>query len=140
VSLIRSVDLETEPIPGEFDTILCLEVMQYLRDPVCVLEKLRKALAAGGELILSLPCEYHVVRRLSILLTGRGPGGLDFTPSVLWPAEHRRLIERVNLKITDVLPISIVPPRWGPLVGPGQLLARLSPSLFALSVMYRLVR
>jgi len=132
------VDLDTEPIEGQYDIIVCLETLQYLRDPVAALHKMRRALALGGEIIVSLPCEYHLVRRLSILLLGKGPGGIDFPLTIFNPAEHRRLFARVGLRVTDMRPVSLVPPRWRFLRGPGQLLAAISPSLFALSVLYRL--
>jgi SAM-dependent methyltransferase len=134
----RVVDLDAESFDGCYATIICLETLQYVRDPLNVLRKLREGMAPGGETLISLPCEYHLLRRLSILLTGRGPGGIDFPLTVFYPAEHRRLFARSGLRITDACPISLVPPRWGMLVKPGQLLARLSPSLFALSVIYRL--
>jgi 2-polyprenyl-3-methyl-5-hydroxy-6-metoxy-1,4-benzoquinol methylase len=131
------VDLENDPVDGEFDVIICLETLQYMRDPVGVLGKLKGALANDGELILSLPCASFIARRLSKLR--RAPEEHKYARTVFRPADHRQLIENAALTATDILPVSIVPPRWGILTGPGQLLARSVPSLFALSVMYRVI-
>jgi len=135
----RVIDLDTESLDGKYDTVLCLETLQYTRDPVNVMNKVRTAMSSGGEMIISLPCEYHALRRLSILFSGRGPGGIDFPLTVFYPAEHRRLFANSGVCITDVIPVSVVPPRWGVLTKPGQLSARLCPSLFALSMIYRVV-
>ena len=130
------LDLENDPLPGQFDTIICMETLQYVRDPLTILGKIKHALSAGGELILSLPCECHLAYRLAKL---RGaPDESDYARAVCRPTKHRQLIEKTGLVATDILPISVIPPRWGILVGLGQLPARLFPSLFALSVMYRL--
>ena len=136
----RIIDLDTDPLPGMFDTIVCLETLQYVRDPLDVTGKLRDALNPGGELIISLPCEYHLLRRISILLTGKGPGGIDFPLTVFHNAEHRRLFKQAGLHIEETRPVSLVPPRWKLLVGCGQLAARWCPSLLAISVIYRLTR
>jgi len=133
------VDLDTENLTGQYETILCLETLQYVRDPVNVMNKLRTAMATGGEMVVSLPCEYHVLRRLSIFFSGRGPGGIEFPLTVFHPAEHRRLFAQSGVRVTDMFPVSLVPPRWGVFIKPGQLLARLCPSLFALSIIYRVV-
>ena len=135
----RKLDLERDALGETYEIIVCLETLQYLRDPVAALDKLTSALARGGELIVSLPCEYHILRRLSILLFGKGPGGIDHPLTVFTAEEHRRLFDRVGLAITGVRPVSLVPPRWRLLAAVGQLFARLAPSLFALSIIYRLV-
>ena len=132
------LDLERDTLVEHYNVIICLETLQYLRNPTGALGKLRDALAEGGEMIVSLPCEYHILRRLRILVLGKGPEGIDYPLTVFYPVEHRRLFSRAGLVVTDARPISLVPPRWKLLLGLGQLLARVAPSLFALSVVYRL--
>ena len=134
----RIVDLEKEELAGEFDVIICLETLQYMSDPAAVLQKLRKAMAAGGEIILSLPCRNRVVNWLS---RRRGaPEERPYARTTFCPAAHRQLTAKAGLAPTAVLPISVIPPRWRVLIGVGQLAARIIPAFFALSIMYRLVR
>ena len=135
------LDLETEPLKGSFDTILCLEVLQQVRDPIAVLSKLRDALLPGGAMVVSLPNEFHLARRLSILAGRVNFGGIEDTHIKLYtPAEHRRLFSVCGLKIRQVYSQSIVPPRWlgGRPHRVGSYLANHWPSLFALSSVYRL--
>jgi 2-polyprenyl-3-methyl-5-hydroxy-6-metoxy-1,4-benzoquinol methylase len=137
------LDLESEPLDGTFDTILCLEVLQQVRDPQSVLTKLREALAPGGHLIVSLPNEFHLARRLSILLGRVNFGGIDDTHIKLYtPREHRRLFAACNLKIEAVRSQSIIPPRWrsGTWHAKSNKIADRLPGLFALSTVYRLAR
>lgn len=133
----RIVDLENDPLDGRFDVIICLETLQYMNDPVAVLMKLKRALAADGELILSLPNMHHLARTFSKM--SDAPDEDTYARTSFRPAEHRRLIECADLQATAVRPLSLIPPRWRILAGPGQLAARWFPTFFALSVMYRLV-
>jgi 2-polyprenyl-3-methyl-5-hydroxy-6-metoxy-1,4-benzoquinol methylase len=135
------LDLETEPLKGTYDTILCLEMLQQVRDPVAVLSRLRDALAPGGALIVSLPNEFHLVRRLAILAGRVNFGGIEDTHIKLYtPAEHRRLFDSCGLKVERAGSQSIVPPRWlhGWPHRVGNTLAGVWPNLFALSIVYRL--
>jgi 2-polyprenyl-3-methyl-5-hydroxy-6-metoxy-1,4-benzoquinol methylase len=135
------LDLETEPLRRTYDTILCLEMLQQVRDPVAVLSKLRDALAPGGALIVSLPNEFHLARRLTILAGRVNFGGIDDTHIKLYtPVEHRRLFDSCGLKIERAGSQSIVPPRWahGWPHRVGNTLATDWPNLFALSIVYRL--
>jgi 2-polyprenyl-3-methyl-5-hydroxy-6-metoxy-1,4-benzoquinol methylase len=135
------LDLESEPLTGSFETILCLEVLQQVREPVEVLSKMRDALVPGGTLIVSLPNEFHVARRLSILLGRVTFGGIDDTHIKLYtPAEHRRLFRACGLKIVRSESQSIIPPRWrnGSLHHALNPSANRFPGLLALSTVYLL--
>jgi 2-polyprenyl-3-methyl-5-hydroxy-6-metoxy-1,4-benzoquinol methylase len=136
------VDLEFEPIHGRIDVVLCLEMLQQVRDPIKALSKLAAALADGGEIIVSLPNEFHLVRRLDILRGRVNFGGVEDSHIKLFTvAEQRRLLEMCGLTVTKMQTQSIVPPRWGNCRW-HNLMNRLSnrfPSLFALSVVYRCV-
>jgi 2-polyprenyl-3-methyl-5-hydroxy-6-metoxy-1,4-benzoquinol methylase len=135
------LDLESEPLTGAYDAILCLEVLQQVRDPVAVLTKLRDALAPGGALVVSLPNEFHLARRLAILAGQVNFGGIEDTHIKLYtPAEHRRLFDSCGLAVEEAVSQSIIPPRWLRLWPHrmGNSLAAFWPGLFALSVVYRL--
>jgi len=135
------LDLETEPLKGTYNTIFCLEMLQQVRDPVAVLSKLRDTLAPGGALIVSLPNEFHLARRLAILAGRVDFGGIDDTHIKLYtPAEHRRLFSACGLHVHRACSQSIVPARWvrGWPHRVGNHLANHWPSLFALCTVYRL--
>ena len=134
------VDLESDPIRGRFDIVLCLEVLQQVREPAVALAKLVGALKHGGELYLSLPNEFHLARRLNILLGKIDFGGIEDSHIKLYSiAEHRRLIDACGLEIVAVRMQSVFPPRWwgGRVHAWGNRLAAMMPGLFALSVIYK---
>jgi SAM-dependent methyltransferase len=134
------VDLETDVISGQFDVVLCLEVLQQVREPVKALHKLVGAMADGGELYVSLPNEFHLIRRMSILFGSVDFGGIEDSHIKLYTvAEHHRLIAECGLEIVASRVQSVIPPRWlgGRLHAWCNPIARLVPGLFALSVVYK---
>lgn len=131
------IDLEKDDFSGQFAVIICLETLQYMKEPAAVLKKLKGAMSDDGEIILSLPCENHIARRLTGRRTAQESA---YAQTTFCPANHRHVIAEAGLAITDTLPLSLVPPRWRLLTGFGQFAARLWPAGLALSVMYRLVK
>jgi SAM-dependent methyltransferase len=53
------VDFDFEPIPGSWGTILCLEILEHLYNPLLALTNMRSALAPGGVIYLSTPGRPH---------------------------------------------------------------------------------
>jgi SAM-dependent methyltransferase len=140
---VRTVlcDLEQDFVSDEYDTVLCLEVLQQVRQPTEVLKRLSDAVRPGGSLIVSLPNEYHLQRRLSVLFGRVDFGGIEDTHIKLYSvSEHKRLFAACGLSICDSRVQSIIPPRWfdGRAHIAGNVLAGLLPGLFALSVIYSL--
>jgi len=134
------VDLETDAVNGQFDVVLCLEVLQQVREPIKALEKMIGSLADGGEIYVSLPNEFHLTRRLSILRGRVDFGGIEDSHIKLYTvAEHQRLIDACGLEIVEARVQSVVPPRWlgGRPHAWCNRLAALMPGLFALSVIYK---
>ena len=133
------LDLEQEEIIDKYDIILCLEVLQQLHDPVIVLEKLISALHEDGELVVSVPNEFHIISRLKLLF-GRSHLG-DFSHShirLFFPWRDKKLFEITKLKIVDKIYISIAPPKWKTISMILRPLAQMCPSLFAISSIYTL--
>lgn len=56
---------------GPFDTILCLDVLEHLRDPWQVVALLGQGLKPGGSLIISLPNMNHLSVVGPLVLRGR---------------------------------------------------------------------
>lgn len=135
------VDLESRGINGLYDVILCLEILQFLNDPKRALWKLADALEPGGEIIVSVPNEFHFFRRIKILFGFPDLGGFD-APHLrfFYIGEMERLARACGLTVIDVLPISIIPPNLRYLQKAGELLAGVFPGLFSLSSMLKLAK
>lgn len=134
------VDLETDPIDGSFDVVLCLEVLQQVREPIVALKKIVETLAPEGELYLSLPNEFHLARRLNILRGKVDFGGIEDSHIKLYSvAEHHRLLTTCGLVVVESKVQSVIPPSWwgGRLHAWGNRLAAIMPGLFGLSVIYK---
>jgi glycosyltransferase involved in cell wall biosynthesis/phospholipid N-methyltransferase len=56
---VARVDLEDPacfaPLAGQFDSVVCLNVLEHVRDPEAALRNMGSALAAGGALVLYVP-------------------------------------------------------------------------------------
>ena len=56
---VDRIDLEDAatfaPWVGRFDTVICLNVLEHVRDPLAALRNVRDALAPGGKLVLYVP-------------------------------------------------------------------------------------
>jgi 2-polyprenyl-3-methyl-5-hydroxy-6-metoxy-1,4-benzoquinol methylase len=53
--LIGAVEEQLPNVHGEFDTILCYDVLEHLVDPYAVVQQLRQIATPGGHLHVSLP-------------------------------------------------------------------------------------
>lgn len=135
------MDLEREMPQGQWDLVFCMEVLQQVRDPETVLSRLRALLAPDGELVLSLPNEFHLPRRLAVLC-GRPDFGdpADSHLKFFTPARARQLARTCGFEVREVVYTSIVPPRLGPLSAVGRALARLWPAGVSMSTILFLRR
>lgn len=131
------LDLETQAPLGMYELIFCLEVLQQVRDPLAVLSRLVGALVPGGELVVSVPNEFHLVRRLNILLGRIDVGGPDDSHLKLFtPGRAEELLERAGLEIHQKACGSLVPPQFSRAARAGRALAALWPAGMALSTVY----
>ncbi|HXF47862.1 MAG TPA: class I SAM-dependent methyltransferase [Verrucomicrobiae bacterium] len=131
-------DLEEDELEQKYDAIFCMEVLQYLRYPEKTVAKLKAALNPDGILVISVPNEFHLLRRLGILLGRTSWAGIQ-TP-------HLRLFDRktalqlfaqCGLKTRRMIPVTLCPPGlWGERLA--QLLARWLPDWFSLSIIFYL--
>jgi 2-polyprenyl-3-methyl-5-hydroxy-6-metoxy-1,4-benzoquinol methylase len=135
------VDLERDDINEKYDVILCLEVLPQVYDPLIVLEKLIRALKDNGELIISVPNEFHIISRINILFGRSHPGDYKHSHIRLFsPHRDRKLIERAHLKIVGCKYVSIVPPGWKITSAIFEPLTQIWPTLWAISSIYRVVK
>lgn len=135
----RCLDLEGDPLAGPFDVITAFEVLEHLLRPLPTLEKLRDALSPDGRLVVSLPNEFHLLRRLG-MLAGRAPVGGHDDPHVRHFDDRlaRRLFAAAGLEVHGRASDPLPPPRRPLLRRAARPLARAMPGLFALSNVYLL--
>jgi SAM-dependent methyltransferase len=101
---VRRGSLLALPFPdARFDRALCLDVLEHLayEDQPKALAELHRVLAAGGELLVSVPNLAHLQSRVHFLLTGRL---IRTAAEVKHPgdrplAEYRRLFDRAGFDV-----------------------------------------
>lgn len=131
-------DIEKDPLPGNYDGILCLEVLQQLFDPAAALEKFARAVTGRGVMIISVPNEFHLAARLRLLFGKSHLGHFDESHIRLFnPRRAHELIERVGLSVEKAIYVPVIPPRAKGLQWLGKTLARLWPDLFSLSIIIK---
>lgn len=132
-------DIEQDDLPKKYDGILCLEVLQQVFDPVNALRKFARSLNNDGFLIVSVPNEFHLWSRMRLLFGKSHLGRFDESHIRLFThARAKELFEQAGIEIERVISVSLVPPGLKLLSGLGGMLARLFPSLFSLSQIYRI--
>lgn len=95
---------ELLPRHGPFDTILCLDILEHLRDPWRTVELLSGALKPGGAMIISLPNANFIGLVAPLVLFGRfdyvDAGVLDRT-HLRWFTKHsmRDLVRAPNMQL-----------------------------------------
>ena len=90
VDNVYCIDFERHDLPaghGEFDIILCLDVLEHMVDPWKVVDRLVSGyLKPGGTLVISLPNIQHYSAVLPLLFRGR------------WRYENEGLLDRTHLR------------------------------------------
>ncbi len=117
---------------GTYDVIVCADVLEHLRSPLSVLERLGSYLHEDGCFIVSLPNVANWKVRISLLL-GRfeyaDEGILDRTHLRFFTiASARQLLERAGCQIDQFHPAATRMPLF---------LVRSFPSLFAVHLIFR---
>jgi 2-polyprenyl-3-methyl-5-hydroxy-6-metoxy-1,4-benzoquinol methylase len=64
------IEAALERLPGPFDTILCLDVLEHLADPEAVVRALRARAADGAQLQVSVPNARHVSLAWDLFVRG----------------------------------------------------------------------
>jgi len=132
----------TKALPRKsYDLIFCLEVLEHLTDSLKALNNLKEALNPGGRLLVSLPNEFNLYRRLAILIGKPGIGGHAYHHLRFFDLKSaKKLISEANLDIIAVKHAPLMPLRWRLLLPLGELLKLIRPQLFGLSSIWLLKR
>lgn len=137
---VISGSLDEIEVGETYDVILCLEVLEHLPDPLAMVERMKSWLAPGGAMIISLPNEFHLLRRLA-MVAGYFPfAGHEYPHLHLF---HRPTIARffaaAGLDKVRETALPLCPPRYPAVLRlPSRWLARIFPGFFSISLMYRL--
>jgi 2-polyprenyl-3-methyl-5-hydroxy-6-metoxy-1,4-benzoquinol methylase len=108
-------------LDGLFDAIVCGDVLEHLADPREVLRALVRALAPGGDVVVSVPNVAHLWMRLSLLV-----GRFEYTERGILDRTHLRFFTRRTLhallaaadlravrRVATPVPLyQVVAPRW----------------------------
>ena len=86
---VEAMDFGALLADRRFDYILCLDVLEHLRNPLAVLTRLRDYLATGGRVIASIPNVTHGAVRLSLM-----SGEFNYTEKGLLDRTHLRFFDR----------------------------------------------
>ena len=76
--------------PASFDTVLCYDVLEHLRDPWAVLARLRELLRPGGRVHIALPNARHTSLWVPLVRRGR----FAYAPEGILDVTHLRFFTR----------------------------------------------
>lgn len=87
---VEQADLETAEYAslGPFDCVVASHVLEHVRDPVAVLQRVRAALEPGGLLVVALPNALHYRQRLEFLA-----GRFRYTDGGIMDRTHYRFFD-----------------------------------------------
>ncbi len=88
--------LYTDDIPkkyGKFDVILFADVIEHFENPIAILEQIKPALSATGNVLASIPNVAHWTVRLRLLA-----GQFDYQPTGIMDATHLRWFTRKGVR------------------------------------------
>nr|ART35692.1 B383 [uncultured bacterium] len=103
-----------ESVPGKFDLITAMEVIEHVADPQAFIDDLAKRLAPDGLVILSTPNKTAWSKLLTITLAegfGQIPKGTHDFEAFIDPDTMRGLLADAGLEVIDFEGIAISPTR-----------------------------
>jgi 2-polyprenyl-3-methyl-5-hydroxy-6-metoxy-1,4-benzoquinol methylase len=89
LDFFESGDVETVSLPGDLDAVLCLDVLEHLRDPKKLLVRLHESLNPTGFLITSIPNVANFRVAIPLLF-----GKWDYRDSGILDRTHLRFFTR----------------------------------------------
>jgi 2-polyprenyl-3-methyl-5-hydroxy-6-metoxy-1,4-benzoquinol methylase len=108
--LVADLNRAVPTLDGLFDVIVCGDVLEHLADPPAVLRALLRALAPGGDVVVSVPNVAHLWVRLSLLA-----GRFDYADRGILDRTHLRfftrktLVQMINHSGLKIVSIQVTP-------------------------------
>ena len=123
-----SVEDELPWPAGSFDTVLCYDVLEHLRDPWSVLAGLRELLRPGGRVHVALPNARHTSVWIPLAVRGR----FAYAPAGLLDITHLRFFARRDAEdlVRDAGFEVTAVDHQRPDTGHGRLARRVAPRLW----------
>ena len=112
---LQSVEALAEEMPGAFDAITCMEMLEHVPDPASVLRACARLLKPGGKLFLSTLNRTPVAFAVAIVgaeyVAGVLPKGTHDYKSFIRPSELAGWLRAAGLEIEDVSGLAYDPVR-----------------------------
>lgn len=112
---LQPVEVLANEIPGTFDAITCMEMLEHVPDPASVLRACAGLLKPGGKLFLSTlnrtPAAFAVAIVGAEYLAGLLPKGTHEYRSFIRPAELAAWLRETGLQLDDVSGLAYDPIR-----------------------------
>lgn len=126
VSKLRVGNIETAPLPREtYHVVAAFNILEHLREPEAVAQRIHRSLAPDGCLVGSVPCNHGPVGRFYTRLTNF----FDRTHcSTLEPGQWRTLFRRAGFNFIRFFGEMPVGPRFSLHIH-GQRWSRVSPNM-----------
>lgn len=134
-------NITQDELEGKYDVITCFEVLEHVVDPLGALVKMKRVLKNSGEMVISLPNDFHLLRRFQILFEIGRFAGYDW-PHVRFfnPREAYRLLKDAGLRVGGRLCVPLAPPRRRVLSRINYYLAQVWPGLLSYAYIFRLTQ
>jgi 2-polyprenyl-6-hydroxyphenyl methylase/3-demethylubiquinone-9 3-methyltransferase len=112
---LQSVETLAEEMPGRFDAITCMEMLEHVPDPKSILAACEKLLKPGGRIFLSTlnrtPLAFAVAIVGAEYVAGLLPKGTHDYQSFIKPSELSAWLRAAGLQIEDISGLAYDPIR-----------------------------